>query len=143
MVGFDLRTFYLNDLTFHGCTITGLEVFPNLVGYIERGEIKPLLAKTYPLAQLREAQQAFIDKQHVGNIVGDHGQLIMKITRNHPLARAARQSRRLLHRRRQKLREPSKPSWCGSTPTRASPASVRSVRFPITSPLTRTAWRQR
>ncbi len=69
MVGFDLRTFYLNDLTFHGCTITGLEVFPNLVGYIERGEIKPLLAKTYPLAQLREAQQAFIDKQHVGNIV--------------------------------------------------------------------------
>lgn len=69
MVELDLRTLYLNDLTFHGCTITGLEVFPNLVGYIERGEIRPLLAKTYPLEQLRDAQQAFIDKRHVGNIV--------------------------------------------------------------------------
>ena len=44
-------------------------VFADLVGYIERGEIKPLLAATYPLEDLRDAQQAFIDKKHVGNIV--------------------------------------------------------------------------
>ncbi|MGI9418038.1 MAG: alcohol dehydrogenase family protein [Geminicoccaceae bacterium] len=69
MVELDLRTMYLNDLTFHGCTITGLEVFPNLVGYIERGEIRPMLAATYPLEELHDAQQAFIDKRHVGNIV--------------------------------------------------------------------------
>lgn len=69
MVEFDLRTFYLRDLTFTGSTITGTNVFPDLVGYIERGEIKPLLAATYPLEQLREAQRAFIGKQHVGNIV--------------------------------------------------------------------------
>ena len=68
MVDFDLRTFYLNDLTLFGSTVTGTRVFPDLVGYIERGEIKPLLAATYPLEQLRDAQQAFIDKQHVGNI---------------------------------------------------------------------------
>ena len=69
MVDFDLRTFYLNDLTLFGSTVTDIEVFPDLVGYIERGEIKPLLAETYPLEQLRDAQQAFIDKRHVGNIV--------------------------------------------------------------------------
>ncbi|MGI9433777.1 MAG: alcohol dehydrogenase family protein [Geminicoccaceae bacterium] len=68
-VEFDLRTFYLNDLTLVGSTITSTQVFPDLVGYIERGEIRPLLAATYPLENLREAQQAFIDKSHVGNIV--------------------------------------------------------------------------
>ena len=45
------------------------DVFPALVGYIERGEIKPLLAATYPLRELVAAQQAFIAKRHVGNIV--------------------------------------------------------------------------
>ena len=69
IVDFDLRTFYLNDLTFFGSTVTSTKVFPDLVGYIERGEIGPLLAETYPLENLREAQQAFIDKSHVGNIV--------------------------------------------------------------------------
>ena len=69
MVTLDLRTFYLGDLTFTGSTIIPPNIFPDLVGYIERGEIKPVLAATYPLQQLREAQQAFIDKKHTGNIV--------------------------------------------------------------------------
>lgn len=69
MVNFDLRTFYLRDLTFTGATIVPPGVFADLVGYIERGEIKPMLAATYPLEDLHAAQQAFIDKQHVGNIV--------------------------------------------------------------------------
>lgn len=69
IVDLDLRTLYLNDLTFHGCTITGLDVFPDLVSYIERGEIQPMLAATYPLKEFHAAQQAFIDKKHTGNIV--------------------------------------------------------------------------
>jgi len=69
MVELDLRTLYLSDLTFTGCTVTGLNVFPDLVGYIERGEIRPMLAATYPLEKLHEAQTAFINKEHVGNIV--------------------------------------------------------------------------
>ena len=69
IVELDLRTFYLHDLTFTGCTVTSTRVFPDLISYIERGEIKPLLAATYPLQKLREAQQAFIDKKHTGNIV--------------------------------------------------------------------------
>ena len=69
MVNLDLRTLYLRDLTFHGSTVLAPAIFTNLIGYIERGEIKPLLAKTYPLADLHAAQTAFIEKAHVGNIV--------------------------------------------------------------------------
>ncbi len=69
IVELDLRTFYLRDLTFTGATIVPPGIFADLVGYIERGEIKPLLAATYPLEQLHAAQQAFIEKKHTGNIV--------------------------------------------------------------------------
>lgn len=69
MVEFDLRTFYLRDLTFTGSTVIDPQVMRNLVNYIEAGEIKPALAATYPLEELREAQAAFIAKQHTGNIV--------------------------------------------------------------------------
>ncbi len=68
MVRFDLRTFYLRDLVFTGATVPPPGVFADLVGYIERGEIKPVLAATYPLRELVAAQQAFIAKRHVGNI---------------------------------------------------------------------------
>ena len=69
MVNFDLRTFYLRDLTFTGSKVIGPEIMPNLVRYIETGAIKPALAASYPLAELRAAQAAFIAKDHTGNIV--------------------------------------------------------------------------
>lgn len=69
MVNLDLRTFYLRDLTFTGSTVIDPEVTRALVRYIETGAVKPALAATYPLAQLREAQAAFIAKKHTGNIV--------------------------------------------------------------------------
>ncbi len=69
MVELDLRTFYLRDLTFTGSTVILPEVMPNLIRYIEQGEIKPALAETYSLDQLHEAQAAFIAKTHTGNIV--------------------------------------------------------------------------
>ena len=69
VVSFDLRTFYLRDLVFTGATVPPPGVFADLVGYIERGEIEPLLAATFPLHDLVAAQAAFIAKRHVGNIV--------------------------------------------------------------------------
>lgn len=69
IVQFDLRTFYLRDLTFTGSTVNTPQNFFDVVKYIENGQIKPALAATYPLSRLREAQQAFIDKHHTGNIV--------------------------------------------------------------------------
>ena len=69
VVEFDLRTFYLRDLTFTGSTVIDMEVMARLVGYIEAGSVKPVLAKIYPLAELHAAQEAFIAKRHTGNIV--------------------------------------------------------------------------
>ncbi|MEM6693310.1 MAG: alcohol dehydrogenase family protein [Pseudomonadota bacterium] len=69
MVEMDLRTFYLRDLTFTGSTVIPPSVTANLIRYIETGSIMPLLAATYPLKNLREAQAAFIAKEHAGNIV--------------------------------------------------------------------------
>jgi NADPH:quinone reductase-like Zn-dependent oxidoreductase len=69
IVSLDLRTLYLKDLTLIGCTVLEREVFPNLIAYIERGEIKPLVAAIYPLAEIVAAQEAFLTKRHVGKIV--------------------------------------------------------------------------
>ena len=69
MVDFDLRTFYLRDLTFTGATIVPVGLFAKLVSYIEKGEIKPVLAASYDLRDLHDAQTAFIQKSHIGNIV--------------------------------------------------------------------------
>ena len=60
---------YLKDITLIGCTGWDEPVFPNLVRYIKRGEIRPLLAKTFPLADIAAAQEAFMQKTHIGNFV--------------------------------------------------------------------------
>ena len=69
MVDLDLRTLYLKDLRLFGCTIFAPEIFTNLLGYIERQEIKPLVARTFPLADIVAAQKAFLSKAHAGKIV--------------------------------------------------------------------------
>jgi NADPH:quinone reductase-like Zn-dependent oxidoreductase len=69
IVEIDIRPLYLRDLELIGATICPPQIFKNLVGYIERDEIRPLVAKTFPLQDIRAAQEAFIKKQHVGNFV--------------------------------------------------------------------------
>lgn len=69
IVELDMRDFYLKDLTLIGCTAWDEPVFPDLVSYIEKGEIQPLLAKTFPLEQIIEAQKTFMEKKHVGKFV--------------------------------------------------------------------------
>ncbi|HUV23623.1 MAG TPA: alcohol dehydrogenase family protein [Gammaproteobacteria bacterium] len=69
MVTMDMRDFYLKDLNLIGCTSWEEPVFPNLIRYIEAGEITPLVAKTYPLVDIALAQQEFLKKTHVGNFV--------------------------------------------------------------------------
>ncbi|WP_321186390.1 alcohol dehydrogenase family protein [Aliiruegeria sabulilitoris] len=69
IVSLDMRDMYLKDITLIGCTAWDAPVFPNLVGYIERGEIRPLLAGVYPLDQIAEAQREFLKKTHLGNFV--------------------------------------------------------------------------
>lgn len=69
IVELDLRTFYLKNLTFTGATVIPPGLFSDLVGYIERGEIRPVVAETFPLSEIRAAQEAFLAKQYIGNIV--------------------------------------------------------------------------
>ncbi len=69
MVPLDIRTVYLKDLSIFGCTVLAPRVFANLVARIEKGEVRALVAKSFPLREIRQAQQAFLAKQHVGKIV--------------------------------------------------------------------------
>lgn len=69
LVETDLRTLYLKDLTFFGCTFQQEIVFENLIQYIEANEIRPIVAKTYPLSDIRQAQTDFLEKAHTGKLV--------------------------------------------------------------------------
>jgi NADPH:quinone reductase-like Zn-dependent oxidoreductase len=69
LVTLDMRHFYLKDLNLIGCTAWDEPVFPSLISYIESGEIKPLVARTFALKDIRQAQQLFLEKKHFGNFV--------------------------------------------------------------------------
>lgn len=69
IVDLDLRVIYLKDITLHGCTAWDSAVFPNLISYIENDEIRPLLAGTYPLDRIADAQRDFLNKDYVGKLV--------------------------------------------------------------------------
>tara|TARA_R110002126_G_scaffold250322_1_gene393221 strand:- start:3970 stop:5016 length:1047 start_codon:yes stop_codon:yes gene_type:complete len=69
IVELDVRTLYLKDLSFFGCTVLEPEVFGNLIGRIERSEIKPLVAEVFELKDINAAQTAFGQKGYTGKIV--------------------------------------------------------------------------
>ncbi len=69
IVNFDLRQLIYKDLQMTGATIVPPGTMARLVHLIERGELKPSLAMTFDLRDLRAAQVRFMEKKHVGNIV--------------------------------------------------------------------------
>lgn len=69
IVSLDMRDMYLKDIHLIGTTAWDEPIFSNLISYIEAGEIRPLVAKTFPLEQIAEAQKQFMDKAHFGNFV--------------------------------------------------------------------------
>jgi NADPH:quinone reductase-like Zn-dependent oxidoreductase len=69
LVTLDMRPFYLKDLKLIGCTAWDEPVFSNLISYIERGELRPLVAKILPLERIADAQREFLEKKHVGKFV--------------------------------------------------------------------------
>ena len=68
LVPLDLRTLYLKDLSLLGCTFQDDIIFENLVGYIARNELRPLLAQTYALSDIAQAQADFSAKQFLGKL---------------------------------------------------------------------------
>ena len=69
IVPLDLRTLYLNDLTFHGSTVYRDDVFPTLLAFVAEGGVRPAVWQTRPLAEIAQAQAEFLEKRHVGSIV--------------------------------------------------------------------------
>ncbi len=68
-VSFDKRTFYLRDLRLIGCTAWDEPVFPDLIARVQEGAVRPVIAATYPLERIAEAQAEFLEKRHVGKYV--------------------------------------------------------------------------
>ncbi|WP_077610198.1 alcohol dehydrogenase family protein [Clostridium sp. Marseille-P2415] len=69
MVDFDIRDCYLKDLSLCGTTFQSKESFEELIDYIEKGMIQPVVAKEFPLKDIVKAQEAFLSKKLVGKIV--------------------------------------------------------------------------
>lgn len=65
----DLRTVYLNDLTLFGSTHQPHATFAKLVDVINKGTLRPLVSKTYPLADIHKAQEDFASKRYPGKLV--------------------------------------------------------------------------
>lgn len=66
IVELDLRPLYLRDPIFFGCTYQRDNIFTDLVRHIEAGELRPILAGTHSLRELRAAQARFMSNSHVG-----------------------------------------------------------------------------
>lgn len=71
LVELDVRTLYLKDLSLFGCTVLGESVFSNLIKLIETGKVSPVVAHTFSLHQIAEAQKQFKTKRHIGKLVID------------------------------------------------------------------------
>lgn len=69
LVELDVRTLYLKDLSLFGCTVLEPGVFDSLIKHIEQGAIKPIVAQSFSLEEICDAQTMFLKKQHVGKIV--------------------------------------------------------------------------
>lgn len=65
----DLRTLYLKELKLLGSTGFSHSEFADLVSYIENKKIQPTISKTYPLEDIHQAQQDFMDKKFFGKLV--------------------------------------------------------------------------
>ncbi len=69
MVKLDLRTLYLKNLSFFGSTIYLRETMPKLMTFANRNQLVPTVCRKYNLREICEAQEEFLKKRHVGNMI--------------------------------------------------------------------------
>lgn len=65
----DWRKVYLKHLDLFGSTMGTVQEAEDLVGYIVKKEIQPVLANTYPLQDIVHAQETFLQKHFFGKLV--------------------------------------------------------------------------
>lgn len=68
LVETDLRTVYLKQLQLVGSSFGSHDDFAQLLTHVRAGELRSLLAGTYPLPELRAAQEAFMAKGFFGKL---------------------------------------------------------------------------
>ncbi len=64
----DWRKVYLKHLDILGLTMGMMQEARDLIRYITSAEIRPLLARTYPLSAIVEAQKFFLEKRFFGKL---------------------------------------------------------------------------
>ncbi len=69
IVRLDLRVLYLNHLELIGSTIGTRGEFRKLIDLITTSKVRPLVAKTFPLREIRAAQDFFLKKAFIGKLV--------------------------------------------------------------------------
>jgi NADPH:quinone reductase-like Zn-dependent oxidoreductase len=69
VVQLDLRDLYLRSISLLGSTMHTPQQFKVLVEAANAGNVEPIVSATYPLAVVREAQEQFALREHVGKIV--------------------------------------------------------------------------
>lgn len=69
VVELDLRRLYLHSLRMIGSSMHTREDFAALVELARTGAVRPLVADTYPLTRIHEAQERFAAADHVGKLV--------------------------------------------------------------------------
>jgi NADPH:quinone reductase-like Zn-dependent oxidoreductase len=65
----DLRDLIYKDLEMYGVTCPTPGAFARVVGCIQSGQLRPLVEKIFPLAELPQAQAEFLKREHFGKIV--------------------------------------------------------------------------
>ncbi|MGI8314628.1 zinc-binding dehydrogenase [Halobacillus mangrovi] len=65
----DFRTLYLKHITLFGSVLGTREEFQKMLDAIANGQIKPVIDRTYPLEEAREAQTYFKDSGKLGKII--------------------------------------------------------------------------
>lgn len=65
----DLRTLYLKHITLYGSVLGTREEFKHMLEAISNGKITPVIERTFPLEQAREAQTDFKNAGKLGKII--------------------------------------------------------------------------
>lgn len=65
----DLRDLIYKDLEMYGITCPTPGAFARIVGHIQSGQLRPLVERIFPLAELPQAQAEFLKREHFGKFV--------------------------------------------------------------------------
>lgn len=68
-VSIDVRRLYLANLSLVGSTMHTPRIFEQLVGIARRGDVSPVVAATFPLGEVRAAQEQLARRRHVGKVI--------------------------------------------------------------------------